>query len=374
MKRLAVLIPLLLACSRTPLGLHAPDGGSAGLGGGGGGVVVPADGSISATDMDSCTDDVDCTPCLWAPAPTDSSQCPGYINCCGGMAATKKRCEANQAAWSATCPGQSPQGRACPCILLCEGPAAISCVKGRCLFTCPSTLDAASGGAYCGDGVVNGTEECDNGKNDDSYGSASGCAPGCRLPARCGDGIVQEEYGEVCDHGSKNALSSDPNVAYQQCMANCQYGGFCGDGVVNGGEQCDDGVNDGTFRTCNPDCTTSPWSWCGDGIVQPDFGEECEPTGPNDPICTLTCRLVDYCNDPDCVFIPRCGDGIKNGPEECDDGILDGSYGGCTPQCKLAPYCGDGIVNGPEYCDHGVDNGTDGMCTSNCHRPCCTPP
>jgi cysteine-rich repeat protein len=63
-----------------------------------------------------------------------------------------------------------------------------------------------------------------------------------------------------------------------------------------------------------------------------------------------------------------------NGPETCDDGILDGSYGGCTPQCKLAPHCGDGIVNGTEECDHGANNGQDGVCTSSCKTIIYLPP
>jgi cysteine-rich repeat protein len=359
------------------------NGGAGGVGGapatggvaGTGGSTSAPDGSVSTTDLDSCSSDADCMPCLWAPAPTDASQCPGYFNCCWGMSATKKRCQANQAAWNASCPGQNPQNRACPCVLLCEGDMVISCVEGRCLFTCPPNNDASPEaafvsddalGPYCGDGVVNGTEECDNGKNDDDYGSTSGCAPGCKLPARCGDGIVQKDYGEVCDDGSKNAASTDPNVAYGKCMSNCKVGGWCGDGVVNGAEQCDDGVNDGTYRTCNPDCT-GPGPWCGDGIVQPEYGEECEPTMPDDPYCTAACRAPGRpCTDRDCIYVPYCGDGILNGPEECDDGILDGSYGGCTPQCKLAPHCGDGVVNGPEECDHGADNGRDGMCSSSC--------
>ena len=31
----------------------------------------------------------------------------------------------------------------------------------------------------------------------------------------------------------------------------------------------------------------------------------------------------------------------------------DDTYGGCTTPCKYGPYCGDGIVNGPEECDLG---------------------
>jgi cysteine-rich repeat protein len=75
-------------------------------------------------------------------------------------------------------------------------------------------------------------------------------------------------------------------------MSNCKHGGRCGDGVVNGSEQCDDGVNDGTFYGCNPDCTTAPQ--CGDGIVQPEYGEECDDGADNgiDGRCTSSCRAI----------------------------------------------------------------------------------
>jgi len=72
--------------------------------------------------------------------------------------------------------------------------------------------------------------------------------------------------------------------------------------------------------------------------------------------------LGDNC-DPDAD-----GDGIVNGDETCDDGILDNSYGGCTPQCKRAAYCGDGNIDaaGHEECDNGTKNGADGLCTPSC--------
>jgi hypothetical protein len=125
-------------------GARSRDGAGAMGAGGSGGASSPADGSMSIPDLDTCVNDDECTPCVWAAPPTDASQCPGYFNCCGGMATTKKRCEVNQAAWTATCPGQSPLALACPCILVCGAgwTTVMSCVRGECIFDCHLPLDA----------------------------------------------------------------------------------------------------------------------------------------------------------------------------------------------------------------------------------------
>ncbi|MBN2526620.1 MAG: DUF4215 domain-containing protein [Deltaproteobacteria bacterium] len=63
---------------------------------------------------------------------------------------------------------------------------------------------------------------------------------------------------------------------------------------------------------------------------------------------------------------PECGDGVLSLGEQCDDGINDGGYGGCTKDCKLSEYCGDGIVQ-EEYedCDDGNFLGGD-ACPASC--------
>lgn len=63
---------------------------------------------------------------------------------------------------------------------------------------------------------------------------------------------------------------------------------------------------------------------------------------------------------------PVCGDGQVTGDEVCDDGINDGSYGGCNAGCgALGPHCGDAQVQGPEACDDGDQTNGNG-CNVDC--------
>jgi len=101
----------------------------------------------------------------------------------------------------------------------------------------------------------------------------------------------------------------------------------CGDGLVASDEACDDGTNDGTYGTCNPDCSFAPY--CGDGHIDADDGEICDDginLGGNASACAPGCQSLGA----------RCGDGVlqpANG-EQCDDGnTLDGD--GCTSDCRI---------------------------------------
>ncbi len=66
-----------------------------------------------------------------------------------------------------------------------------------------------SGREYCGDGIVQEEEQCDDGVNQAPYNSAGeGCGPGCLTPARCGDEVLNPEYGETCDLGDQNGVKN----------------------------------------------------------------------------------------------------------------------------------------------------------------------
>lgn len=66
----------------------------------------------------------------------------------------------------------------------------------------------------------------------------------------------------------------------------------CGDGILAAGEQCDEGEenNIGGHNGCNMDCTLG--SYCGDGIVQEEAGEDCDDNDPNAPADCAGCKVI----------------------------------------------------------------------------------
>ncbi|HWO14406.1 MAG TPA: fibro-slime domain-containing protein, partial [Polyangiaceae bacterium] len=137
----------------------------------------------------------------------------------------------------------------------------------------------------CGDGEVTRSETCDDGaSNDSGYGFCTGeCTPG----PRCGDGVVQAEGNEACDNGL-NVDRYSTNAA--ACGPGCTQPSFCGDGVVDAafGEACDDGVNDNAYGGCSDSCGLGPR--CGDGEV--NGPEECDDRNRlNGDGCDLSCEI-----------------------------------------------------------------------------------
>jgi cysteine-rich repeat protein len=103
----------------------------------------------------------------------------------------------------------------------------------------------------------------------------------------CGDGVATRF--EFCDDGA-----AENTGAYGHCMPTCQaLGPHCGDGTVDEGfEECDDGENLGVSTGCNPDCTEA--ASCGDGVRQPELGEECDAGSQNgEPgsTCSEDCKI-----------------------------------------------------------------------------------
>jgi cysteine-rich repeat protein len=139
------------------------------------------------------------------------------------------------------------------------------------------------------------------------------CTPGM---ATCGDG-VRVAACEECDDGAANGSAPDA------CRSDCRSA-RCGDGVTDAGEACDDG-NATPCDGCSPTCAVESGVACGDGVVNQACGEECDqgPANGNTPDgCRVDCRLA------------RCGDGVVDTGEECDDGN-DVACDGCGVDCVV---------------------------------------
>ncbi len=158
----------------------------------------------------------------------------------------------------------------------------------------------------------------------------------------------------------------------QNCTTTCQHRSVigCGNGVLDAGEQCDDGGvrnSDGCSDRCLLEYTSSA-QYCGDRIVQGSEGEECDLgiTGNGVPgsSCSADCHLVQVPSQDQV-----CGNGIVERGEQCDAGSsVNGNYFGasCLQNCLL-PYCGDGVVSPNEMCDYNdKTNPNRSACTHTC--------
>lgn len=204
-------------------------------------------------------------------------------------------------------------------------------------YVCPEPGEDCVRVQVCGDKKITGTENCDDG----NHVSSDGCSSKCRIEAgytcsflgakcqatACGDGLVAGQEG--CDDGQTTPLDGDG------CSAACQLESptaferdgwvcptpgaacvrtTCGNALLEGSEQCDDGDND-TGDGCSPFCRKEPSC--------PDGGGACSTA---------------------------CGDGLllpidKTNGQECDDGnTLDND--GCSADCKAENGfdCADAVV------------------------------
>ncbi len=164
----------------------------------------------------------------------------------------------------------------------------------------------------------------------------------------------------------------------------------CGNGQIEGSEQCDmdqlagltcqdvDSSFTGGTLACSGDCTydtsgCTTGDECGDGNVDP--GEDCDGNDLDGQTCesvgdftggSLSC-------DADCNFVVTqcvgCGNGIVEAGEDCDGSDLDGQTCqdvgnftggtlGCdancnfdTGQCAAGEDCNNGVIDAGEDCD-----------------------
>ncbi|MBU1219825.1 hypothetical protein KKF34_03335 [Myxococcota bacterium] len=194
-------------------------------------------------------------------------------------------------------------------------------------------------GPQCGNGLVEGDEECDGSafprnKSCTSWGFNAGelrCSGDCKIDLSgcsahyCGDGVV--EGNEECD-GDYTIVNNDCrefgyNGGFLHCSETCTLNyfecelyGVCGNGIIEGNEDCDGtvqeltvcedyGYRSGVSPECNTDCTLDftpceEAGSCGDNIRQETW-EECDGSDFGGESCSdygwdLGALLCDGCS------------------------------------------------------------------------------
>ena len=203
------------------------------------------------------------------------------------------------------------------------GPATVTGCND-CTWFC--IADTLNGDALCDDhNPCNGTEKCAGAK---STATPHTCAKGTPLAegASCGMGVF-------C-HGG-------------MCAA-----GVCGDGVVDPGEECDQGSNNGTGMGCETSCMFT--------CVSSDSTRNCAVTS--------ACAGPGTCDDTTHVCAP--------GTPAADGTACGAGAGGqvCVAGACVLVDCGDGVVEPPEQCDFGPGNGIGTGCEGNCTFSCTLSP
>ncbi len=144
----------------------------------------------------------------------------------------------------------------------------------------------------------------------------------------------------VCDAGDEILDSGVLLSALAGCRGECNGTFWCGDGVLQPGEACDDGNNVDGEDGCRNDCSVAEgWACtgqlgqvsqcandCGDGDVLPPFEQCDDENASNSDDCSNSCRVA------------TCDDGLWHSQGSGEETDVD-CGGSLCPKCEVDDGC-----------------------------------
>ncbi len=217
-----------------------------------------------------------------------------------------------------------------------------------CNGVCPNAV------AFCGDGLVNGSEDCDDGNND----NADGCSNTCTGPDTDGDGLSDIREGILGTDPSNPDTDGDTVSDGQEIGGNpVDPADFNSDGIIDALDPCVpfaiycDPDNDGLAGTIELQIGTDPQNPDTDGDGVDDLAEVGNPQSPND---SDNDGIIDAIES---AILDSDGDGA---PDQSDAGNADP----CVPNLGTGAcdQDSDGLTNDEELAagTDPIDSDSDG--------------
>ncbi|MEW5849452.1 MAG: hypothetical protein AB2A00_11595 [Myxococcota bacterium] len=314
----------------------------------------------------TCTTDADCPlgeVCRNGTCVTEG--CVTDLDCPAGQSCSNGNCVATPCTTDADCgPGEFCAAGTCQgaeCVTDADCPLGEACVAGACVMEgCVTDLDCPVG------------EVCSNGQC-----VAGGCTSDadCSADERCVEGTCvragctsNEECGpgRSCVNGAcvdTGCTSNDDCPAGQMCIdgtcvappgcasdADCPSGQTCQNGTCAPPPGCTSDADCPSGQTCqNGTCSAAPQGVCGDGVVQGT--EQCDGSGQAQCQSGFACVI---CRCDPVSSTATCGDGVcdtaagerdtcaADCPSECGDNKCNATAGeptSCPADCPSVECC-----------------------------------
>jgi hypothetical protein len=227
-----------------------------------------------------------------------------------------------------------------------SGGAASDAGSGGIAGSMPAGRGGQGGAGSGGSGSISGLGGVGAMGGDDGDAAVDDADADAGDATRCGDGLVSGM--EICDTGID---ADEPGACPTECppLSECVMRALNGTGCraecVVLQAQCsdDDDCCPGNCKPSNDnDCSSS----CGDGIVQPEERETCEPEPDPDAGTGMACPAG--CDDEDA----------------CTTDVKSGSPMNCNVECAHVEITA--LANGDACCPDGANAITDGDCMPVC--------